>query len=260
MTESSAPPLQPQDHKAVGALYDTRVQSGQLRRQHEDPILENARKFTQQLFKTELFKPAENREVRFVELGSGVGFNTRDILQDDDYLKDTGRPFRFTAIDVSKASLTEYAAEVPKARGNINTTVETIQSTIGEGVKQVTGPIDNIMSTGVYQITPEELKLAFTHLIPKLVEGGSYVFQYMPPQNMTENTGAPYATKGLGEYFSYRYPQPYLQDLLTSMKQQLGVEFDLKFVHGPVVSMRNPQNPQQMMAPHSSEFCVIHRK
>lgn len=261
MADESTPEGPQQNYQAVGASYDARVQSGQLHRQHEDPLLDRARQFTQQLFNNEIYKPAELREIRFVELGSGVGFNTRDLLANDVYLSDTSRPFHFTAVDLSEESLREYATEVPKVRGN--TTVETVRATIGDGVKQIKGPIDNVMSTGVYQITPEELRLSLSTLIPLLTKGGAYIFQYMPPQSATETTGSPYAKKittEKDEYDSYRYPQTYLLELLDALKGQLGVKYDVKFVHGPVVSMRNPNNPEQIMPPHSSEFCVIHRK
>ncbi|MBI4004803.1 class I SAM-dependent methyltransferase [Candidatus Roizmanbacteria bacterium] len=250
-------PEHSQDYDAVAALYDERVRSGQMQRQSEDPLLQEAGKRTLDLLERELYKP-DKKSIRLVELGSGRGALTRRLLASDPYFQDTSRHIDITAVDVSGISLEEYSREVPAARAN--TKVQAIQSTIGHAVGQIEDEIDNVVSTGVAQITPPEVSEALSALLPRLVEGGAFIFQYYPPQSGERDEGVPIQTRGLGKYFSYRYPRSYLDAMIKDIAQAQGLALEVKFIDMPPVVMRNPLNLQQMMPPHRADFLVIHRK
>lgn len=248
----------PQNYSSIGRLYDERVQSGQLKRQHEDPRLSETRATLLKVLQDELYKPTDRKTLEIVELGCGVGHNTRDLLVADPYFQDTSRLLNLTGIDLSEESLKEYAEEVAKVRGNMN--VRTKRNTIGDAVQGIELAIDNVMSTGVFQLPPEELKKTLETLLPMLVKDGAFLYQFMPPQQgETPNGDEPIQTKGLGDYYSYRYTKPYLEKVVGEIAQKKGFPVEVKFVELPEVQMPHPLHPETLVTNQTS-ILVVHIK
>lgn len=247
----------PQNYPAIGKLYDNRVQSGQLGRQHAESQLAESRSAILQVLGDELYKPQGKSNIRMVELGCGVGYNTRDLLATDPYFQDPSRHVSLIGIDLSAESLKEYDVEVAKIRRGVE--VKTILDTIGNGVNQVNGPIDNVMSTGVFQIPPDELIVALEMSLPLLENGGAFIYQFIPPQKGEATMGdEPIQTKGLGDYFSYRYTKPYFERIVGEIAQLKGLSTSVKVIDFPETIMPHPLNPQSLI-PNKTSMLVIHR-
>jgi SAM-dependent methyltransferase len=248
-------PTSDQNYEAVRELYDKRVESGQLERQREEL---KERPFSRKLFSEEMYKPNSN-EVRIAELGCGIGALTSSILSKDEYFADPSRKVVIHAIDLSEESLDAYRKNIFVSKANAQVT--TSRGAIKDNVRYIESPLDNIVSTGVFQIPPDELQTALNSLLPKLNPGGAFIFQFMPPQEQwgEKDTGAYLIKKGLGNYNSYRYPKSYLDKLLIKIRQELGVDFDYRFIDAPEITMKHPLDENKTITSRSF-FLSLHRK